>query len=65
MNGTLYGADNGTGELGIIDPTNGQWTTVTSDVGRITGMAFGPIPEPGTVLLLGLGALMISRRQRS
>jgi hypothetical protein len=44
MNGTLYGADSGTGQLGIIDTTNGDWTYAGS-VGRIPGMAFGSIPE--------------------
>jgi WD40 repeat protein len=44
MNGILYGADSGTGQLGIINPTNGDWTDAGS-VDDITGMAFGSIPE--------------------
>ena len=46
MNGILYGADS---ELGIINTANGQWTTVTSGLVRIPGMAFGPIPGPSTL----------------
>lgn len=48
-NGTLYGSDSGTGKLGIIDTTNGQWTDIDS-VGGITGMAFGPTPESVTAV---------------
>ena len=61
-NGILYGTDVNSGHLVTIDITSGLWSNV-GYVGPVAGMAFGPIPEPATLLLFGLGALAIRRKK--
>ena len=62
VNGDLYGTDNGTDMLGIIDIETGEWTDVGALDNAMQGIAFGPVPEPCTLLLLGLGGLLIRKR---
>jgi hypothetical protein len=61
--GILYGIDNGVGlhpdALYTINPTTGQATLVgQTGLGNELGLEFAPIPEPGTLSLAGLAALV-------
>jgi len=62
---TLYGIDLGTPtHLVTIDPM-GNVTDLGTSVASIDGIAFQPVPEPGTLtLLLGIGALGLFAKVR-
>lgn len=65
--GTLYGISDllggGTGQLITIDPLTGAGTAIATVItsGNMDGLAY--IPEPATLLLLGLGALALRKRR--
>ncbi len=66
-NGTLYGAIDD--RLYTINTTTGAATPVdpnTLDFGfsSVSGLAFVPVPEPGTIALFGLGSLVFLARLR-
>jgi hypothetical protein len=63
----MFAVDTTTNSLYTLDVTNGALTGI-GDYGaplNLVGLAFSPIPEPGTLLLLGAGvALLAGRRER-
>jgi hypothetical protein len=60
----MFAIDTGTGSLYTMDTSNGALTGVGS-YGPINmvGLAFSPIPEPGTLVLLGGGIALLARRR--
>ena len=55
--------------LVTIEPLTGQVTTIGQSVDGIHALAFQPVPEPGSLILAGLGAAALlgyagSRRSR-
>jgi hypothetical protein len=67
---TLYGDDllagtgGGASHLVTIDPTTGTVTDIGASVTHLDAIAFQATPEPGTLGLLGVGALALFARQR-
>ena len=60
----LYWADF---QAGVIRRSNLDGTSAevfyTTSPGRLGGLALGVIPEPATLLLLGLGGLFLRRKK--
>lgn len=71
---TLYGLNSGTAVGGVtpthlvtFDQTTGAVTDLGSSVNFLDAIAFSPIPEPGSMLLVGAPAivgLLLNRRRR-
>lgn len=66
--GVMFVADSGTSSLYTINTATGA-TTLVGDYGsstNVVGLAFSPVPEPGTLTLLagGLSSLALRRRLR-
>jgi hypothetical protein len=62
----MFLVDTATSSLYTIDVTNGNLTGIGPYGGtspNLVGLAFAPIPEPGTMLLVGLGLTLIARRR--
>jgi hypothetical protein len=62
----MFAIDSGTGTLYTMDTSNGALTGV-GPYGPINlvGLAFSPIPEPGTLVLLGSGVALLAGRRRT
>jgi len=61
----MFAIDTGTNSLYTLDTSNGALGLI-GDYGtplNLVGLAFSPIPEPGTVVLLGLGIALLARRR--
>ena len=54
----------GTIDTNDYDKINNAWLLQTGPLGGSTGGS-APIPEPATVVLLGLGGLMLLRRRKA
>jgi MYXO-CTERM domain-containing protein len=50
--------------LPLTSNTDGKRSTFASGLGDPWGLAFQPIPELATLLLLGLGGLALLRKRR-
>jgi len=62
---TLYGMDLApTTHLVTIDPTTGAVTDLGASVSSIDGIAFSPVPEPGPLSSLALGAALLLWNRR-
>jgi len=57
--GYLYGGEVTGGDLYRINPVDGAWVIVTHSLPHSTGGL--AIPEPSTLLLLGLGGMILRR----
>jgi hypothetical protein len=63
--GRMYMADNSTDNFYWINTATGQANLIGSmGSGNVLGMAYVPVPEPGTMAVLGLGALVLARRRK-
>jgi DNA-binding beta-propeller fold protein YncE len=61
--GNLFEADAGSGNIYEFTP-DGVQSTFASGLNHPAGLAFQSVPEPVTLLLLGLGGLAIVRKRR-
>lgn len=63
----MFLVDSGTSALYTLDVTDGSVTSVGSygDDPNLVGLAFSPIPEPGTLLLIALGLPLLASRRRA
>jgi hypothetical protein len=63
--GDLFEADYGSGNIYEFIP-GGVQSTFASGLGKLTGLAFQPVPEPSVLGLLAVGvaALLVRRRAR-
>ncbi len=62
----MFLVDSATNSLYTLDVTNGNLSGV-GDYGaplNLVGLAFSPVPEPGTLLLLALGLPLLATRRR-
>ena len=59
---------NGDGIVNVLDlsilSANWRATTSVSEPITLSGAATGGVPEPATLVLLGLGGMLLRRRQR-
>jgi outer membrane protein assembly factor BamB len=60
--GTLYATNNWSGNLYTLDITNGS-TQLIGGTGLGNGLGLAATPEPATLLLLGLGGMVLRRRK--
>jgi len=62
----MFLVDSGTFSLYTMDVSNGNLTGVGGYGGspNLVGLAFSQVPEPGTLLLVGLGLTFFARRRR-
>lgn len=66
-NGLLYLIDNTTDNLYTINTATGAASVIGSTgSGNLLGLVYipAPVPEPATLVVLGLGALAVIRRRR-
>jgi hypothetical protein len=63
----MFLADSATNSLYTLDVGNGALTGVGGYTAplNLVGLAFSPIPEPGTLLLLALGLPLLASRRRA
>jgi hypothetical protein len=63
----MFMVDTGTHSLYTLDTSNGNLTGVGGygDDFNLVGLAFSPVPEPGTLALVTLGLALLRRQRRS
>jgi hypothetical protein len=63
----MFLVDSGTSSLYTLDVTDGTVTSVGpyGDSPNLVGLAFSPIPEPGTLLLIAFGLPVLAMRRRA
>jgi hypothetical protein len=61
--GNLFEADHGSNHIYEFTP-GGALSNFASGLNGPSALAFQPVPEPGTLLLFGLGGLAIVRKRR-
>lgn len=62
--GTLYATDNWSGNLYILDILSDS-TQLIGDTGFGNALGLTSVPEPATIIMLGLGGLVVHRRRKS
>ena len=66
--GVMFATDTATNRLYQLDTSNGNMIEVGQEIGgvqgNLVGLAFGPIPAPGTAAILALGGIAATKRRR-
>lgn len=67
--GVMFATDTATNRLYQLDTSNGNMIEVGEEIGgvqdNLVGLAFGPIPAPGTAAILALGGIAATKRRRA
>jgi len=67
--GVMFATDSATNRLYQLDTSNGNMIEVGQEIGgvqgNLVGLAFGPIPAPGTAAILALGGIAATKRRRT
>ena len=67
--GVMFATSTSTNSLYQLDTSNGNLALVGLETGAVqdnlVGLAFGPIPAPGTIAVVALGGLVATKRRRA
>jgi len=63
QDGTLYATDNWSGNLYLLDILSDS-TQLMGDTGLGNALGLTSVPEPATIMLMGLGGLIVIRRRK-